>query len=204
MAPTPTYPGPASGRLCDKVKKVPRQTFLHRVIAPALPDRVWTALQRPQSWERIGGVRNVEHATFDGAGNITGYRFSVALGGNMHAGSATRSAVTPGRRVLMHVDTDQLKGEIDVELDQTADQTAVTVTMTVESKGFVAAMLFPVITGAIASGFNDEVEKFTRALSDGPISSSEELPDEVPDQVPDLGNSPDLGNRPDLGNSGGS
>ena len=60
---------------------MPRQSFLHRVIAPAPPDAVWTGLQRPQSWERIGGVRNIEHATFDESGDITGYRFSVALGG---------------------------------------------------------------------------------------------------------------------------
>ena len=95
----------------------------------------------------------------------------------MHAGTATRSAVTPGRRVSMHVDTDQLKGELDVELEPTDDQTAVTVTMTVEPKGFVATMLFPVITGAVASAFNEEVERFAGALSEHPISSPEELPD---------------------------
>ena len=145
--------------------KVPRQSFLHRVIAPVPPAQVWTGLQRPQSWERIGGVRNIEHATFDESGDITGYRFSVALGGNLHRGTARRSAVTPGRRVSMLIDTDQLGGQIDVELEPAGDQTAVTVAMTVESKGFMAAMLFPVITGAIASAFNEEVERF----ADGPL-----------------------------------
>ena len=136
-------------------------------------------------------MRNVEDATFDGAGNITGYRFSVALGGNLHAGTATRSAVTPGRRVSMHVDTDQLKGEIDVEVEPTQDQTAVTVTMTVESKGFVATMLFPVITGAIASAFNVTVEGFAEALSE-PASLSHE---ELPEQLPGPAHGPDLGQR---------
>ena len=140
-------------------------------------------------------MRNVEHATFDEAGNITGYRFSVALGGNLHAGTAIRSAVTPGRRVSMHIDTDQLKGDIDVELEPAKDQTAVTVTMTVESKGFMATMLFPVITGAIASAFNDEVEGFVRALSESAAPSHEEVPEDLPDPSPDPGRSPDPGQR---------
>jgi carbon monoxide dehydrogenase subunit G len=149
---------------------VPRQTFMHRVLAPAEPARVWKGLQRPESWARIGGVRNVEQPTFDEAGDITGYRFTVELGGNSHFGVARRSGATPGSRVSMTIDTDLLGGEIDVELEAAGDQTAVTVAMTVESKGFVTAMLFPVITGAIASGFNEEVTRFAKGLIEDPIS----------------------------------
>jgi carbon monoxide dehydrogenase subunit G len=149
---------------------VPRQTFMHRVLAPAEPGRVWQGLQRPESWERIGGVRNVEQPTFDEAGDITGYRFRVEFGGNSHFGVARRSGATPGSRVSMTIDTDLLGGEIDVELEPSGDQTAVTVAMTVESKGFVTAMLFPVITGAIASGFNEEVTRFARGLIEDRIS----------------------------------
>jgi carbon monoxide dehydrogenase subunit G len=149
---------------------VPRQTFMHRVLAPADPARVWKGLQRPESWGRIGGVRNVEQPTFDDAGDITGYRFIVELGGTAHFGVARRSAATPGSRVSMTIDTDLLGGEIDVELEPSGDQTAVTVAMTVESKGFMTAMLFPVITGAIASGFNEEVTRFAKGLIEDRIS----------------------------------
>ena len=153
-------------------------------------------LQRPQSWARIGGVRDVQQATFDASGNISGYRFTVALGGNLHGGTATRSAITPGRRVAMVIDTDQLGGEIDVELEPQdeaegqgpppieaegegpppIDKSAVTVAMTVHSKGFMASMLFPMITGAIASSFNEEVERFASGLAEVPISPPEQLP----------------------------
>jgi hypothetical protein len=67
----------------------------------------------------------------------------------------------------MTIDTDQLGGHIDVELEPTTDQTAVTVAMTVQSKGMMTAMLFPVITGAIASGFNESVEQFAAGLAGG-------------------------------------
>jgi hypothetical protein len=119
-------------------------------------------------------VSNVERPTFDAVGDLTGYGFTVELGGNSHVGSATRSAVTPGSRVSMTIDTDLLSGEIDVEIEPSGDQTAVTVAMTVESKGFMTAMLFPVITGAIASGFNNEVTRFTEGLIEDRISPESE------------------------------
>jgi carbon monoxide dehydrogenase subunit G len=152
---------------------VPRQTFMHRVLAPAEPARVWRGLQRPESWSRIGGVSNVEQPTFDEVGDITGYRFTVELGGNSHFGVARRSGGAPGSRVSMTIDTDLLGGEIDVELEPADGQTAVMVAMTVESKGLMTAMLFPVITGAIASGFNEAVTRFTKGLIEDPISPTE-------------------------------
>ena len=156
---------------------MPRQTFMHRVLAMADPNQAWSGLQRPESWERIGGVTKIEHPTFDESGAITGYRFTVVLGGNLHVGTARRSAMTPGRRVSMTIDADQLGGEIDVELEPSGDHTAVTVAMTVQSKGFMTAMLFPVITGAIASGFNAEVERFASALADSRLSPEDHRPD---------------------------
>ena len=149
---------------------MPRQTFMHRVLAPAEPARVWNGLQRPESWGRIGGVRNIEQPTFDEAGDLTGYRFTVELGGKAHFGVARRSVSTPGRRVSMTIETDLMGGQIDVELETVGDQTAVTVAMTIQSKGFMTAMLFPMITGAIASSFNDEVERFARGLIEDSIS----------------------------------
>jgi carbon monoxide dehydrogenase subunit G len=137
---------------------------MHRVLAPAEQARVWKSLQRPESWGRIGGVSNVEQPTFDEAGDITGYRFTVELGGNSHFGMARRSRADPGSRVSMTIDTDLLGGEIDVDLEPAGAQTAVTVAMTVESKGVMTAMLFPVITGAIASGFNEAVTRFAKGL----------------------------------------
>ena len=66
----------------------------------------------------------------------------------------------------MTIDTDQLGGEIDVQLEPAGAATAVTVAMTVQSKGFATAMLFPVLSGAVASRFNGEVERFVEGLTD--------------------------------------
>jgi carbon monoxide dehydrogenase subunit G len=156
---------------------VPRQTFMHRVLAPAEPARVWKGLQRPESWGRIGGVRNVEQPTFDESGDLTGYRFTVELGGKAHFGVARRTGAIPGSRVSMTIDTDLLAGEIDVVLEPSGDHTAITVAVTVESKGFMTSMLFPVITGAIAPSFNEEVARFAKGLIEDRVSPDQQLPE---------------------------
>ena len=112
----------------------------------------------------------MEQPTFDAEGGITGYRFTVDLAGRSHAGTAKRSVMIPGKRVAMTIDTDQLGGDIDVEVEPAGAETAVVVTMTVEPRGFMTKMLFPVLTGAIASRFNDEVERFVAGLTDNGLA----------------------------------
>jgi carbon monoxide dehydrogenase subunit G len=157
---------------------------MHRVEVAATPETLWASLQKPESWARIGGVSKVDQPSFDANGEVTGYRFTVELGGNSHTGSATRAAAEPPRRLSMKLESDQLGGQIEVELEPAGDipdsrRTAITVSMTVQSKGMMTAMLFPVISGAIASGFNESVEQFAEGLvgrpaglEDGPTDSA--------------------------------
>ena len=149
---------------------MPRQTFMHRVLAPADPERVWKGLQRPESWGRIGGVRNIEQPTFDESGDLTGYRFTVEP---RRKPSFRRCQKVGDHSGQSRVDDDRHRSWPERSTwnwNPSEDQTAVTVAMTIESKGFMTAMLFPVITGAIASGFNDEVERFARGMVEDRIS----------------------------------
>lgn len=143
---------------------MPRQNYVHRAVASAPIERVWRALQRPETWGRVGGVTRVDLASFDDHGDLTGYRFSASIGGISYSGTATRAVITPGRRVVMDIDSDQMTGLIGVDLDPAGLQTSVTVEMTMAPKGFTATLLFPVISGAVASGFNETVEKFVASL----------------------------------------
>jgi carbon monoxide dehydrogenase subunit G len=145
---------------------MPRQSFVHSALASAPIDRVWRALQRPETWARVGGVSNVNSASFDDNGDLTGYRFSTSVGGISYTGTAKRAMLIPGRHIVMSVDSEQLTGSIDVNIAPLVDQTAVTVELTMGSKGFAAALLFPVISGAVASGFNETVERFVTSLEE--------------------------------------
>lgn len=144
---------------------MPRHTFTHRAVAAAPPAIVWQALQRPEAWGAIGGVRRVDEATFDELGELTGYRFFADAGGATHMGTARRSSVLRGRRMTMEIDTYQLAGQIAIDLEPDGGQTAVRVDMTVLPKGVMGAIVFPLITGALASGFVGAVEAFVDGLA---------------------------------------
>jgi hypothetical protein len=143
---------------------MPRQSFIHKAVASAPIERVWLELQRPEVWGQIGGVTKLDSASFDDRGDLTGYQFNALVAGGDHPGTATRAANIPGRRMVMEIDSEQLSGAIAVDLEPTGSETAVTVDMTIGSKGFMTAILFPVISAAIASGFNETVERFVASL----------------------------------------
>lgn len=145
---------------------MPRQSFVHSAIASAPIERAWRALQRPETWARIGGVSNVDSASYDDSGNLTGYRFTASVGGLSYAGTAKRATIVPARRMVMDIDSEQLTGSISIDLAADGLQTEVTIELTMNSKGFAAALLFPIISGAVASGFNETVERFVRSLED--------------------------------------
>jgi hypothetical protein len=143
---------------------MPRQSFVHTAVALAPVERVWLELQRPEVWGQISGVTKLDSASFDDRGDLTGYRFNAVVAGGDHPGTATRAANVPGRHMVMEIDSEQLSGTIAVDLEPLGWQTAVTVDMTIGSKGFTSALLFPVISAAVASGFNETVERFVARL----------------------------------------
>jgi hypothetical protein len=143
---------------------VPRQTFVHTAAVPAPPDTVWLGLQRPEAWARIGGVERIVSPLIDPAGDLVGYDFIAMAGGQSHIGSARRMHAERGRVLVMAIDSDQIEGSISIELEPTAPATLVTVAMTVGTKGFLAAVMFPLVVSSIASGFNEAVEEFVSGL----------------------------------------
>lgn len=92
------------------------------------------------------------------------YKFIAAVGGQEHSGTAIRTAHMPGRRMVMEIDSEQLDGSIAIDIEQSGSEAAITVGMTVGSKGFMAAVMFPVISAAIASSFSETVERFVASL----------------------------------------
>jgi hypothetical protein len=126
---------------------------------------VWKALQRPEAWGAIGGVRKVDNATFNDEGELTGYRFLVDAGGSGHVGRARRSAVLEGRRITMEIDSDLLAGQIAIALEPDGDHTGVTVEMTMLPKGLMSMLLLPMIVGAVGAGFEETVEHFVDGLA---------------------------------------
>jgi len=145
---------------------MPRQSFVLKAVASAPVERVWRKLQRPEVWGQIGGVTKLDSASFDERGDLIGYRFNALVAGGDFAGIASRVANIPGRRMVMEIDSEQLNGAIAVDVEPLGWETSVTVDLTIGSKGFTTALLFPVISAAVASDFNETVERFVASLED--------------------------------------
>jgi hypothetical protein len=143
---------------------VPSQAFTHQAVAAVPIDRVWAALQLPETWKGIGGVTAVTNPRFDQIG-LAGYHFAVAVAGKEHHGRATRIEGHPNRRMAMEIDTELLGGRITVDLEPNAASTSVTLRMDIASRGFRAGLLFPVISNAVGGSFPEAVERFVSSLA---------------------------------------
>lgn len=125
--------------------------------------QVWSALQNPETWREIGGVNEIANPTFDELG-LSGYDFSVAVGGRSYRGQARRIVASANQRMVMSIITDQLDGQITVELGPLDAHTEVGVTMEIASRGFLANVMFSVISKSVANGYEAAVERFVDSL----------------------------------------
>lgn len=146
---------------------MPSETFTHHSVARVPIARAFRALHRLETWREIGGVTSVTNAIFDEKG-LAGYDFTVTAGGRDHLGQARRLEVDYERRIVMGVNSEQLLGKITVVLDPLDEQTQVDMNMEMTSRGFLAGMLFRVISGSVASNFADVAERFVASLAMSP------------------------------------
>jgi carbon monoxide dehydrogenase subunit G len=146
------------------VPAVSSQSFSHAATTTAPPAKVWDALQRPETWGSIGGVKQVERPLFDPEGNLTGYDFAVEIGGIDYSGRAFRTAVERERSMVMAIDSTQMTGSIAIDLAPVDVGTRVRVEIGMTPNGFIATMAFPLIIRAVAGGFEETVEDFVAAV----------------------------------------
>ena len=146
---------------------VPRRTFSHTVEIDAAREGVWAALQRPETWQAIGGVDKVHDAVIDKEGRLEGFAFEATAAGQTYPGLATPDAREEGRVIAWAIGTPEVEGVIRVELDESKGGTPCTVTIELESRTIISAVLFPAIASAIGSGLPQAVESFARGLGKG-------------------------------------
>lgn len=144
---------------------MPGRNFAHHVISPVSAEQAWRALQRPETWGRIGGVNKIETPTFDDDGSLTGYRFEVDIAGIPYRGTARRTDWAPPHRMTMTIDSEQLTGQIKVEVLPVATGTEVKVYMAMEPAGMFGSMFFPIVSNAVAKEFPGAVERFVADLA---------------------------------------
>jgi hypothetical protein len=142
------------------LRPVPSDSFTHSAATAAPLDTVWDSLDRPETWESIGGVDRVFDPIVDGQGRLQGFSFETVAAGKRYLGRATPHERIESRRVAWRVESSDIRGVTTVDLAGDAAGTTIEVTIEVVSRGLFSAMLFPVISGAIGRGLQKAVEEF--------------------------------------------
>ena len=140
------------------------ETFTHRAATAASPSEVWTSLQKAETWARVGGVDEIRNLRLDESGNLASYDFVVTAVGKEYQGTARRSHFSPPRQMVLEIDSGLLEGRIVADVDAQGEGSVVRLTMTMSPKGFMAAMLFGVISSSVGNGFDEAVEAFVRSI----------------------------------------
>lgn len=144
---------------------MPTQTFTHTATAAAPLEKVWASLDRPETWEAIGGVDRVFDPIVDDRGRLRGFSFDSVAGGKKYVGKAVPRQRTEGSLIAWDIENSEVQGVTTVELSPDGDATTVTVTLDVESRGMLATMFFPIVAKAIGNGLPASVDDFAAGFS---------------------------------------
>ena len=144
---------------------MPSQTFTHEATTSAAPDQVWQALDRPDTWQAIGGVDRIFDPSLDSEGRLRGFSFETTAAGRTYVGEATPHERVEGETMAWRISNAEVSGLTRVSLTQSDRGTTISVSLHVESTGFLSSMFFPVIAGAIGGGLPRTVEEFAAGLS---------------------------------------
>ena len=144
---------------------MPSETFTHSAVAAAPTAEVWVALQRPETWEAIGGIDRVVDASIDTEGRLQGFSFDTMIAGQAYRGEATAAGRDEGRLMAWKIENSEISGEITVVLTPVDLDTEIEVTLSVESKGLLAGMFFSVVSMSLGNGLPRSVNDFASAFA---------------------------------------
>jgi carbon monoxide dehydrogenase subunit G len=142
---------------------MPSQTFGHTASTRADSGVVWEALQDPETWRSIGPLDEVTAATSDADG-LAGFEWSARAGGRPYSGTARRTGVAPGERIVLALDSSEMSGWIRAEVASEGQGSALTVTMHARGDGFLASMFWGSIAAALERGLRAQVEALAERL----------------------------------------
>ena len=143
---------------------VATRTFSHSVKVDAPREIVWAELEKPETWEAIGGVDRVHDAVFDSEGRLEGFSFEATAAGQTYPGLATPHAREEGSVMVWAIDTSEVEGLTRVELADEDEGTRCRVTVEVQSRTILSSVLFPVIASALGRGLPAAVEAFADGI----------------------------------------
>lgn len=144
--------------------RMPEAAFSHQATASAPPDTVWTRLQDPAVWAVVAGVDSTSDHVHQGKA-LTGFRFTTSIGGVGYQGEARVTTTHAGEAMTISIRSNEVTGEITVDLEASGAATKLAVEMRLRPAGLLGSVVFPIVTGAIRSGFEESVERLAEEMA---------------------------------------
>lgn len=140
---------------------MPPDRFTHTITTTATPQRVWSALQEPETWGNIAGVDRVFDVVHDPEGVLRRYKFLATAGPRAYEGRSETVEVEAPRRMVVDVNTAEVVGSITATVeDCNPPETQVTVEVRLEARGMLAALFFPLVARAVGAGLPRHLDEF--------------------------------------------
>ncbi len=130
---------------------VPTDTFTHTTVVEHPRQYVWTQLQRPETWKSMGGIDEISDSEMVD-GQLLGFRFVSRIGGMNFPGTAKTTESNPTHSMVVDVDTSEVRAELRVHLVDAPSGTQLDVGMDLTSKGFLASMMWPMVSSTVGAG----------------------------------------------------
>jgi hypothetical protein len=138
---------------------VPSDTFSHAVTIPTDRAVIGAALEQADTWKGLGPIDTVWDARFEGE-RLAGFRWSARAAGKTFEGTADRIGIEEVEPMRLNLESSDVTGTITVDLATEGAGSTMTVTMTVQSKSFMAGMFWGIISDALRTGLPDQVDAF--------------------------------------------
>ncbi len=145
---------------------MPAQTFSGFATTDASIEAVWSAMDRPETWEGISGVDEVFDDVRTAGGRLGGFKFHSTAMGKQYVGVAKAGPRSERESLTWDISTSEIQGRIIVDVKPANPGTAIEVTMRVESVSMMASFGFPVIAAVIGNGFQETVDDFATSFAD--------------------------------------
>ncbi len=142
---------------------MPSDVFHHRATTPLDVDDVWAQLQEPSKWKAMGGIDEIHDPHME-ADLLKGFAFTSRIAGTAYRGRATTTEAVHGQKMVVAVDTSELKAVLTVELTPIDASTQLDVSMALSSKSFLASMMWGLVSSTVGSGLPERTAEMIDAF----------------------------------------
>lgn len=124
---------------------------------------MWVQLQNPEKWKAMGGIEEIHEPRFE-ADLLKGFDFTSRIAGTHYRGRATTTETVAQERMVVNIDTSELRAVLTVELAPIDASTRLDVTMRLQSKSFLASMMWGLVSATVGSGLPERTAEMVAAF----------------------------------------